>query len=292
MPGIVTVAADTEADIVAQHVLQDGCVIVERLASDATMCAVATDLHTELASTGTNNDEFSGRQTKRFNGLLSRLPATQQLALNPLVLGVVDKLLSPYCVRYQLNYDGIMHLMPGESAQQIHRDGTLYPFRYPTPPFLIACMWAHSDFTEDNGATRVVPGSHLWSNDRQPTPEEICASVMPAGSVVLYTGGVFHGAGANHSNQPRTGISFQYSYAWLRQELNMFLTYPPAVAKHFPEVLQGLIGYQLAAPYLGFIDPGSPHLLLEDDPDIEIRQRTTPEMDAAKEVLTLVSFDV
>lgn len=291
MPTITTVPRDADVDTVAKHLLADGCVIVERLASEDTLREVATDLERELVATGTNNTAFGGYNTKRFSGLLSRLPATQQLALHPLVLGVVDKLLSPYCVRHQLNYDGIMHLMPGESSQPIHRDGGFYPFRHPTPPFLLACMWAHSEFTEENGGTSIVPGSHLWETGRAPEPHEVCSSVMPAGSVVLYTGGVFHGAGANRSNQPRTGISFQYSYAWLRQELNMFLTYPPEVAKHFPEPLQALIGYQLGAPYLGFIDAGSPHLALQDNPTSEIRERSTPEMDAAKAALKLVSFD-
>jgi len=291
MPSIRTISRDADVNTVAECLLEEGCVIIESLASEDTLRAVAADLDAELAETDTNNTEFAGRNTKRFNGLLTRLPATQQLALNPLVLGVVDELLSPYCVRHQLNYDGVMHLMPGESSQPIHRDGGFYPFRHPTPPFLIACMWAQSDFTEENGGTNLVPGSHLWDTGRTPETHEICSAVMPPGSVVIYTGGVFHGAGANRSNQPRTGISFQYSYAWLRQELNMFLTYPPEVAKHFPEALQALIGYQLGAPYLGFIDAGSPHLALDDNAHSAIRERSTPEMDAAKAALKLVSFD-
>ena len=226
----------------------------------------------------------------RFNGLLSRVPASRKLALNPLVLGVVEKLLSPYSVRYQLNFDGIMHLMPGETAQPIHRDGELYPFRHPTPTFLVACMWAQSDFDQDNGGTCVVPGSHLWEHDREPAAHEILSSSMPAGSVVIYTGGTFHGAGANRSSKPRTGISFQYSYAWLRQELNMFLTYPPEIAKNFPEALQQLIGYQLGAPYLGFIDKGSPELLLKDYLEPAIRERSSPELDAGRAALKLISF--
>lgn len=291
MSSITTISRPTDVATVTQHLLEDGCVIVENLASEDTLRDVATDLAAELAITDTNNTEFGGRNTKRFNGLLTKLPATRKLALDPLVLGVVHELLSPYCVRHQLNYDGVMHLMPGESSQRLHRDGGFYPFRHPTPPFLIACMWAHSDFTEENGATSIVPRSHLWATGRTPEPHEICSAVMTAGSVVLYTGGVFHGAGANRSNQPRTGISFQYSYAWLRQELNMFLTYPPELAKHFPDALQALVGYQLGAPYLGFIDAGSPHLALEDEPQSAIRERSTPEMDAAKAALKLVSFD-
>ena len=163
MPSIAAVPRHADVSTVAQYLREEGCVIVENLAPEDTLCDVATDLASELEITDTNNTEFAGRNTKRFNGLLSRLPATQQLAMNPLVLGVVDELLSPYCVRYQLNYDGVMHLMPGESSQPIHRDGGFYPFRHPTPPFLIACMWAHSEFTEENGATSIVPNGNTSS---------------------------------------------------------------------------------------------------------------------------------
>ena len=141
-------------------------------------------------------------------------------------------------------------------------------------------MWAQSDFTLDNGGTCLIPGSHLWEQDREPRAEEMVSAVMPAGSVLIYTGGVYHGAGGNRSNAPRTGISLQYNYAWLRQELNMYLTYPPEVARAFPDDVQRLIGYDFAGPYLGFVDGGSPQSLLKGGPP-ETRERTTPEIDAA-----------
>lgn len=271
------------------HLEGEGCVIVEQLASPDLLERIDVDLARALERVGTNNTEFSGNNTKRLNGILSQAPATQELVLHPTIITTVERMLLPYCARYQLNYDGIMHLMPGERAQDLHRDGSIYPFRHPAPPYTIACMWAHTAFTPDNGGTCLIPGSHLWERDRKPREEEVVSAVMPAGSVLIYTGGVYHGAGANRSNGSRTGISLQYNYAWLRQELNMYLTYPPEVARTFPDEVQRLIGYDFAGPYLGFVDGGSPQSLLRDRPP-EMRERSTPEIDAAYAKLDRIPF--
>lgn len=281
MNDIPLLSADTDVDVIVTHLMTDGCVIVERLASDELLDQIDTELAPLLDSIDSNNTEFSGLKTKRFNGILKEVRATQTLALHPLILETVNRMLSPYCAQFQLNFDGIMHLMPGETAQPLHRDGSIYPLRHPSPPITIACMWAQTDFTAQNGGTCVIPGSHLWEHEREPRPTQALITAMPRGSVVIYTDGVFHGAGANRSNGPRSGISLQYNLAWLRQELNMYLTYPPDVAKDFPDALQRLIGYDLGGPYLGFINEGSPHLVLEDTPNPDTRERSTAELDAA-----------
>jgi len=274
---------------ITAHLQSHGCVIIERLVPEDLLEHIEADLSRVLEKVGTNNTAFAGQNTKRLNGVLSLVPATQKLAMHPTIIAMVERMLLPYCVRYQLNYDSIMHLMPGETSQDLHRDGFIYPFRHPAPAYTVACMWAQSEFTLENGATCLVPGSHLWEHERKPRAEEVIQAVMPAGSVVLYTGGTYHGAGANRSNAPRTGISLQYSYAWLRQELNMYLTYPPKVAKTFPGELQRLIGYDFAAPYLGFVDGGSPQTLLKDGPP-ETRERSRPEIDEAFEKLEPIAL--
>lgn len=251
---------------------------------------IDTELVSLLTAFGTNNTEFAGLRTKRFNGILAAIEPTQSLASNPLILGAVQQVLSPYCARYQLNFDGIMHLLPGESHQALHRDGGIYPLRHPCPPVIIACMWAQTAFTAENGATCLIPGSHRWEHDHEPQQSDTVSAEMPEGSVLLYTDGVFHGAGENRSNTPRTGISLQYNLAWLRQELNMYLTYPPEVAKTFSPNLQRLIGYESAGPYLGFINDGSPHLVLEDTRVAQTRDRSTLELDAAMASLAPIVF--
>ena len=273
------VSVDVQVGAVAEALLEDGYVIVERLAPDLTGRALA-ELRSEIDAAPVGHTEFLGERTKRFSALLRRSSAAQELAVHPVVMALADAVLQPHCVRYQLNYSGIMHLLPGAKAQELHRDGDLYPFRHPCPPMLMPTMWALTDFTVENGATSLVPGSHRWAGERDPTAAEIIAAVMPAGSLLVYLGGTIHGGGANVSHSlVRTGLAFQYSLAWLRQEENQYLANPPEVARTYPERLQRLIGYDYGAPYLGFIDGDSPQRLLQDDHDGP-RNRTTPEIDA------------
>jgi ectoine hydroxylase-related dioxygenase (phytanoyl-CoA dioxygenase family) len=77
---------------------------------------------------------------------------------------------------------------------------------------------------------------------------------MPRGSVVLYTGRTVHGGGANDSDAWRTGVNVDYVLGWLRQEENQYLSVPRDVAAALPEEVQRLMGYQLGAYALGYVD--------------------------------------
>ena len=275
------VPADTNPDAIAELVEQDGYAVVEALAPDVVRQA-RDDLTPHIDAAPWGHTPFLGSRTKRVPGLVAKSRAVQQLSIHPLVLDVADRLLLPRCARYQLNFSGVMHLAPGAGAQGLHRDGSFYPFAQPYPTVIMPTMWAASDFTAENGGTQIVPGSHLWDSDRDPLESEITSAEMPAGSVLLYTSGVLHGGGENRSDGNRTGIALQYALAWLRQEENQYLANPPEVAREFPEQLQRLVGYDYAAPYLGFVNGDDPHRLLEgpyDGPP----QRTNPSVDAAYE---------
>jgi len=276
---VSVVSVDVPVNAVAEALLEDGYVIVERLAPDLTDQALA-ELSADRAAAPTGHTDFLGDRTKRLGGLLRRSAAAREMAVHPMAMALADIVLQPQCARYQLNYSGIMHLLPGAQAQELHRDDDLYPFRHPCPPMLMPTMWALTDFTADNGATSVVPGSHRWAEDRDPTADEIVAAVMPAGSLLVYLGGTIHGGGANVSHSRlRTGLAFQYSLAWLRQEENQYLANPPDIARTYSERLQRLIGYDYGGPYLGFIDGDSPQRLLQAEHDGP-RNRTSPEIDA------------
>jgi ectoine hydroxylase-related dioxygenase (phytanoyl-CoA dioxygenase family) len=273
------VSVDVPANAVAEALLEDGYVIVERLAPDLTDRALA-ELSDDIDAAPTGHTDFLGDRTKRLGSLLRRSSAAREMAVHPVVLTLADTVLQPHCVRYQLNYSGIMHLLPGARAQELHRDGDLYPFRHPCPPMLMPTMWALTEFTADNGATWLVPGSHRWAEERDPTADEIVSAVMPAGSLLVYLSGTIHGGGANVSHSlVRTGLALQYSLAWLRQEENQYLANPPEVARTYPERLQRLIGYDYGGPYLGFIDGDSPQRLLQPEHDGP-QNRTSPEVDA------------
>jgi Phytanoyl-CoA dioxygenase (PhyH) len=278
MPGLLRHAPDTSIAELGDALLRDGYVIVERAAPE--LCGQAyTELIGDIEAAPTGHLPFLGARTKRLGGLLKRSEAVRNLTVHPIVLGLADAILQPYCARYQLNFSGIMHLLPGADAQQLHRDGDLYPFRHPCPPMLMPTMWALSDFAASNGATSVVPGSHMWAENRDPFVDEIASAEMPAGSLLVYLGGTLHGGGTNSAGVTRTGLALQYSAGWLRQEENQYLVNPPEVARTFSDRLQRLVGYDFGGPYLGFVSGASPQRVLVDDHDGP-RERSNPEVDA------------
>ena len=182
------------------------------------------------------------------------------------------------------NVAALIELLPGEVQQSLHRDGGIYPVRHPAPPLTLAAFWAYTDFTEENGATLVAPGSHLWAHEREPLAHELVQAVMPRGSVLLYTSSVWHGSASNRSDSPRTGMALHYNLGWLRQEEALLLSTPPDLAKDYPEQLQRLIGYDFGGPYLGFIEQGNPHRLLEDPPKLDYA-RTDPDLEARRKAI-------
>ena len=208
-------------------------------------------------------------------------------------MAVADRVLLPNCARYQLNIAGVIQIEPGESAQALHRDTMIYPFRHPCPSILMAIIWAITDFTAANGGTRIAPGSHLWEQDREPFKDEIISVEMPAGSLLIYLGGVWHGGGDNRSNSNRTALAMQYSVGWLRQEENQYLSHPPEVARDYPEELQRLIGYDFGGPFLGFVEGDDPHRVLDYGYEGAPRRavhRSRPEIDEAAQRMAFLSI--
>ncbi|MBT6202378.1 MAG: phytanoyl-CoA dioxygenase family protein [Alphaproteobacteria bacterium] len=273
------VDADTPIDAIEAIVEADGCVVIENLATD--LVARARDeleTHIEGAPFGPGN--FHGEFAKNVEGLVGKSDAAHQLIIDDTVMALCDRFLRPNCVNYQVNYTGIMHLEPGVEAQEVHRDADMYPFRHPSPTTILATMWAGTDFTKANGGTQVVPGSHRWEHGRKARPDEILYAEMPAGSILIYLGGVVHGGGANISNTKRTGISVQYSLGWLRQEENLHLAVPPELARTLPDRLARLCGYEFGGPFNGFVHGDDPHRLIEDTP-LSGRCHSYPELNDA-----------
>jgi ectoine hydroxylase-related dioxygenase (phytanoyl-CoA dioxygenase family) len=174
---------------------------------------------------------------------------------------VLDRVLGQ---SYQLSAPVGIEISPGETAQALHTDDGIYPLPRPHGEVVLNSMWALDDFTEENGATRVVPGSQHWT-DRRPdatTPVEI--ATMPAGSVMFFTGSVFHGGGANNSDRPRLGTILHYCAGWLRQQENHILAVPRDVVRTLPPRLQELLGYNIHPPFVGNVDGRHPQRLLQE----------------------------
>ena len=263
MARLNTFGADAGADSVAAAIERDGYAIVRDLLDPETLARLTDDLAPHLQATALGDpDDFMGARTKRFGALLSRCPTSRDMVVHPLVLEIADRVLGPYCARYRIHYTGVMHIEPGETAQIMHRDTGPFPIQNPAPPLTLATMWAVSDFSAENGATRIVPGSHRWTDDRVPEPDEIAQAEMPAGSLLMYVGSTIHGAGANRANAARCGVALHYALGWLRQEENQYLAVPMEEARTFPHQLQCLMGYDLATVNLGFVDHKHPNDVL------------------------------
>ena len=250
--------ADADAGDVATAVSDDGYAVIHGALDGEALGALKSDLQPYLDAAHSGHDPFMGSLTKRFGALISKSTAVQQLIMDPTVLTVANQTLLPSCARYHVHYTGVMHLEPGETQQILHRDTSIYPIANPCPPLTLATMWALNDFTRDNGGTRIAPGSHRWDNDRVPTRDDIVATEMPAGSVLIYIGNVVHGGGSNRSTRPRTGVALHYALGWLRQEENQYLAVSHEQARSLPDELQELMGYALGSSNLGFVDHVAP----------------------------------
>src|SRR5262245_44440136 len=251
---VPSVDAGASIDEIEAALRSAGCVVVERLASTELMDRIEGELAPHLAATAPGADEFTGVNTRRTGSLLARSRSFPELAAHPTVLGTLDRVLGDHATSYQLHLTQIIEIGPGEPAQLVHRDQWAFDF-FPFPSgFEVEChtMWALNDFTDENGATRVIPGSHKWADKMRPGPEETIPAEMVKGSVLLYLGSIYHGGGANRSSAPRRGVNVGYTLSWLRQEENQYLACPPEVARELPEELAKLAGYQRGAYALGY----------------------------------------
>ncbi len=258
MTTLTTLAPTASTEEILEGIRRDGAVIVRDLLSDEQVDTVLGEVQPYMDATTEGQDEFTGFKTTRTGALVARSPASRRLILHPSVLAAARTFLAPYCARIQLHLGQIIRLKPGETRQEIHRDRWAWGTYLKDVEPQFNTIWALSEFTEKNGATRVVPGSVPWPDDRRPTRDELAVAEMSRGSALLYTGSVFHGGGANESTGDRVGMNLTYSLAWLRQEENQYLSCPPEVAKTLEPEMQDLLGYTLGSYALGYYTPPLP----------------------------------
>ena len=210
------------------------------------------------SSTPTGRDDFEGRLTRRVYALFAKTRSLDALATHPVVLGVLDSVLG----QYQLSAPTGISIGPGEGAQPLHPDDALYPIDRPHRELVVNIMWPLEDFTEANGATRIVPGSHRWVDERPGTDTKTVAVEMTAGTALVYLGSVWHGGGANLTAKPRLGVVLHYAVGWLRPVESHLLAVPPEVVRLLPTRLQELLGYNIYPPFIGYVDGRHPTKVL------------------------------
>ncbi|MEP6659838.1 MAG: phytanoyl-CoA dioxygenase family protein [Acidimicrobiales bacterium] len=242
------------AEEVCVALAADGGVIIERLVEPHVMDRINSEIAPYVEATAPGPDDFSGHRTRRTGSLIARSPTFRDIAAHPFVIEVLDRVLGDHTTNYQLHLTQVIDIGPSEPGQPVHRDQWAFDFFKFPQGFEVEChtMWAMTDFTEQNGATRIVPGSNHYEDRLRLPYEDTVAAEMPKGSVLLYVGSVYHGGGANRSNEHRLGINVGYTLAWLRQEENQYLACPPEVARTLPIELAKLIGYDKAAYALGY----------------------------------------
>lgn len=250
----------------ASEIAEVGYTVLPEVLSDAECDALLEDLErleVELGITPANNS-FEGRATWRIYNLLAHGRRFEAIPVHPAVLPVVESVLDRGCLVSSLSSIAIG---PGEVAQPIHADDQLIPLPKPHPPTVCNTMWALTDFTEENGATRVIPRSHLAeTNPDYGAHYDSVPAVMPRGSVLVWHGSLWHGGGANHTEERRVGIAMNYCAGWIRQQENQQLGLPVDLVRTFSPRLQELVGYDVYMGLIGHIDRRSPRqVLLEPD---------------------------
>jgi ectoine hydroxylase-related dioxygenase (phytanoyl-CoA dioxygenase family) len=260
---MTTLVPDLEhqvADVVAR-LDEAGYAIIEGVLTRDDARTIGVELRRLLDGVPGGRNPFEGYRTRRLYALFAKTRVLDPLALDPLVLGALAAVLGPH---FQLSGPTGIEIGPGEAEQILHRDEDIYPVPRPHPQLVANVMWAFDDFTVANGATRLVAGSHR-TVDAPPPDAPMTFAEMPAGSVMLYLGSLWHGGGANRTDQSRLGVAIEYCASWLRPQETHLLAVLPDQARTLAPRLRELLGYNVYPPFLGYVDGRHPERILEPD---------------------------
>jgi hypothetical protein len=256
--GVVVPSEVVERDLADLN--GNGFVVMPELLSPDELHAIKDELDRLVGPLGRNN--FEGHLTQRAYSLLSKTRLLDGLVDHPRVLALLDRLFLP---NYLLSQLQVIKILPGETGQLLHYDDGFYPLPRPRPALSAATIWAIDEFTADNGATVVVPGSHRWG-DRQPTDSDArTPAAMPAGSCVFFLGTLWHGGGTNSSSAPRRAVTAQYCEPWLRTQEAFTLSVDAHTARAVSPDIQRMIGYSIHPPFVGAVNGMHPQRLLDDE---------------------------
>jgi ectoine hydroxylase-related dioxygenase (phytanoyl-CoA dioxygenase family) len=269
---------DTPLPELLAQLRSDGYVILPELMPPQERQAIRQALAPYLQGEHPGRNHFEGYKSQRVYALLAKSPVFADLAAHPLVWNVCEELLGP---SFMLGACLAIQTHPGETVQPLHFDDSFYRVPRPRPAYGISTFWNIDEFTVENGATEIIPGSHLWGEETplgaafddsfQPgfvQPEQhhpdLQSAVMPAGSLMITQGTLWHRGGANRSSKPRLVITPQYCAAWCRQMETMLLAVPPETVARYPARVQQLLGYNIHPPFMGHVNGTHPAKTLKE----------------------------
>jgi ectoine hydroxylase-related dioxygenase (phytanoyl-CoA dioxygenase family) len=271
-------AADPISEIV-RALDETGAVLVDSMLEPEILARFNSEIDGHLAAADPTRklmnpliEGFFGPHTRHITAVAAKSRTfVDHLLCHPVLLGVCDEILLPSCARYQLNIAHVLDRRPGAALQLLHRDELVWVhLPNPHPEVQVASLLALEEFRAENGATRIIPGSHRWPRDREPQLEELVAAEMPAGAAILYLGSTIHAGGPNTTtHQGRRGMHQSYTLGWLRTEENHYLATPIEVARDLPRQALELLGYAAhdallcGGGYLGAVDTADPIDLIE-----------------------------
>lgn len=277
MKHLVTLQADTTVDEIVNILRRDGGVIVAGLADSKVIDRFNADLAPYLARVPFGEKSFTGAKTRRCAALFAKSTVTAELLLESRFLQVCEQILADdfsypsahglvtVKTTLQISVTQAIQIWPGQGAQPLHRDDYLHHRQHPGPDSQVQILYAGSDFTTENGATLVVPGSHLWDDHRLPMISEAVSAVMKRGSALIYLGSTYHGGGINRTqDELRTAIILSLARGYLRQEENQYLAVPLDMVRRYPPRIQQLLGYALSPPFCGWIEMCDPSVVLAE----------------------------
>lgn len=247
----------------SERLLVEGYCVIPDLLPAADVAALDADLAEDFEETPFCQGRFYGERTKRFGRVLARSRRAAALVQHELVLGIVERVLSPWCDTFQLNLTQAVAIHPGALAQMPHRDQDMWRGEIGQVEYLVNVMWPFTPYTRENGATRVWPESHGHRALLDVPPASELVPEYEPGSALLMLGSTLHAAGENRSREVRRGMIVGYSLGWLKTYENQFLAYPPEIARNFPPELAALVGYRQHRPNLGNFEGQCPSVLLD-----------------------------
>lgn len=267
--GLSRVSTDASRDDVVRIIQRDGGVIIEDFLTPETLAGLRADLLPLLQQRSAGRDGFSGDKTRRLGALFAHSRHCSAIALHPLYLPVAREfLIVPHEVwigdqrrtlapDVRIGMTQAIQIGPGQRAQVLHRDDNAFLWRHPTNgrEGRVQIMVAISDFTEENGGTLVIPGSHKWDDERQPLISEAISTTMRAGSALIFLGSVYHAGGENRTKDEfRTGLTMALDASCVRQEENMYLALSADLVASYPEEIQRLLGWSAGSNAMGWVE--------------------------------------